>query len=461
MGEWIRRNRPLSIMAAAWLGLLIVSLLLIGWQYTGGTDGFPRGAFHPTPSPSPPASATATQTERPTPTLTPTITVTPTPTATPTATLLASRVLSVPVILQELPLSCESAGMRMVLAAMLNTVPSEEELLDCLPRNPNPYLGFRGDPAGRNRLPDGSINWENYGAYAPVVAETLNRCLLEPAGSEFEAFAVTNASYEQVAEAILAGYPVIVWVARGDQAETTTIETPEGPVLLVFGEHVWVVVGFQEDGTFEVHDPYPRNNGVQTFRVQSFPNWDLFERMAVFVRPREAGPASDQSTTRTSTLTSAPQPAASSPPTRIRIPKINVDADVVEVGYEIEEENGEMVTVWKVADFAAGFHLGSAYPGHPGNTVIAGHNNIRGRVFRHLLDLLPEDNIYLYVGEQEFRYAVAERLLIKEKGMPEEIRRENAQWIQPTDDERLTLVSCWPFIKPDHRVVVIARPIHE
>jgi len=329
----------------------------------------------------------------------------------------------VPIILQELPLSCEFAGMRMVSAALLGTAPDEEELLDCMPRDPNPYLGFRGDPAGYNLFADGTINWENYGAYAPAVAEALNNCVLQRSSGEFEAQALRGVSYQQVAQAVLDGYPVIVWVAKRQDPETKTVGTPEDPVPLVFGEHVWVVVGYHEDGTFEIHDPYPQKSGKPT--------------------------------------TVTPQPAAYSPPTRIRIPKINVDADVVEVGYEIKEENGEMVTVWKVADFAAGYHLGSAYPGHPGNTVIAGHNNIRGRVFRHLLDLLPGDDIYLYVGEQEFHYLVAQRLLFEEKGMPEEIRRENAQWIQPTEEERLTLVSCWPFVKPDHRVVVIARPIYE
>lgn len=158
------------------------------------------------------------------------------------------------------------------------------------------------------------------------------------------------------------------------------------------------------------------------------------------------------------TNTLAPPSAADSPPTRIRIPKIRVDADVVEVGYEMRQENGRTVTVWKVADFAAGFHRGSAYPGHAGNTVIAGHNNIRGRVFRYLLNLQPGDDIYLYVEEQEFQYAVSQVLLLKEARMTEEIQRENARWIEPTEDERLTLVGCWPFIKPDHRVVVVAHP---
>jgi len=436
---------------------------------------------------------TSTPTITPTPTPSPTVTATTTPTATTTSTPTppATRVLSVPVILQELPLSCEFAGMRMVLFAVLGTAPSEEELLDCMPRNPNPYLGFRGDPAGYNVLADGSINWENYGAYAPVVAETLNKCVFEPSGEQFRAVAVSNASYQQVADAVLDGYPVIVWVAKRKKAITTDIDTPHGSVPLIFGEHVWVVVGYHEDGTFDVHDPYPQKSGVQTFRVSSFPSWDLFDRMAVFIVSRETTPSGTQGESQpiqatttvtgtvtqirpnstvtttlaltptaspTSTPTTTPRPRASSPPTRICIPKINVDADVVEVEYKMAKENGETMASWKVADYAAGFHRGSAYPGHPGNTVIAGHNNIRGRVFRHLLDLLPGDNIYLYVDKQEFHYVVTQRLLFKEKGMPWETRLKNAKWIQPTDDERLTLISCWPFIKPDHRVVIIAKP---
>ncbi len=172
------------------------------------------------------------------------------------------------------------------------------------------------------------------------------------------------------------------------------------------------------------------------------------------------------------TATAAPQPAAAitttntvpppaySSPVRIRIPSINLDADVVEVEYDPNEAGEGMANLWDVADWAAGFHLGSAYPGHRGNIVIAGHNNIRGRVFRHLLDLLPGDDIYLYADGQEYHYQVTQRLLLKEQGMPPEAQRENAKWIEPTLDERLTLVSCWPFIRPDHRVVVVARPAY-
>ena len=48
--------------------------------------------------------------------------------------------------------------------------------------------------------------------------------------------------------------------------------------------------------------------------------------------------------------------------------------------------------------------------------------------------------------------------LLEEKGMPEEVRRSNAQWIAPTDDERVTLVTCWPYTSNTHRLVIVAKP---
>ena len=173
-----------------------------------------------------------------------------------------------------------------------------------------------------------------------------------------------------------------------------------------------------------------------------------------------ATPAPTCTSTTSPTKTSTPRPRAYSAPTHIRIPRIEVDARIVEIGLTTKEENGDVVTIWEVAKFAAGFHRGSAYPGHPGNTVVSGHVRSResGDVFLRLSELELGDDVYLYAHGQEFRYVVTQQMLLKEKGVSEEIHQENAKWIQPTDDERLTLVSCWPAVNPDHRVVVIARP---
>jgi uncharacterized protein YvpB len=294
MIAWIRANRKWSAVIAAALLLGTLGLLMMLQLTSAANHSFilafltPSSTHTSLPTNTPTLTRTATPTR--TATHTPTATRTATSTPTPTPTRRAERALSVPVFVQELPLSCEFAGMRMVSAALLGKAPDEEELISCMPRDPNPYLGFRGDPAGYNRFTDGSINWENYGAYAPAVAAALNECVLEPAGDEFEALALRDVGYDRVAEAVLNGYPVIVWVAKRERAETITVRAGEESVQLVFGEHVWVVVGYHEDGTFDVHDPYPQKDDRQSFQVQSFPNWDLFDRMAVFVQPRTPEP---------------------------------------------------------------------------------------------------------------------------------------------------------------------------
>jgi sortase (surface protein transpeptidase) len=55
---------------------------------------------------------------------------------------------------------------------------------------------------------------------------------------------------------------------------------------------------------------------------------------------------------------------------------------------------------------------------------------------------------------------VIQKLLVQEKGVSVETRVQNAQWVAPTSDERLTLVTC---AGPDatHRLIVIARPVGE
>jgi sortase A len=153
------------------------------------------------------------------------------------------------------------------------------------------------------------------------------------------------------------------------------------------------------------------------------------------------------------------RPPASSPPARIVIPKIGLDSKVVEVDWTAEKRDGQLVSVWNVADYVAGFHRGSAYPGRIGNTVISGHHNIKGEVFRYLVDLEPGDKVILYVGEVTYRYAVEEKLILPDKYVSAEQKRENGKWIRYFPDERLTLVTCWPYENNTHRVIVIAKPL--
>jgi hypothetical protein len=47
------------------------------------------------------------------------------------------------------------------------------------------------------------------------------------------------------------------------------------------------------------------------------------------------------------------------------------------------------------------------------------------------------------------------------EGQPLEVRLANARYIQPTDDERLTLATCWPYENDTYRTVVITLPEEE
>ncbi len=160
----------------------------------------------------------------------------------------------------------------------------------------------------------------------------------------------------------------------------------------------------------------------------------------------------------TLTPTPDPYPPAQSPPTRIVAPAIGLDSPVQKVGWHQESINGQTVSVWDVAEYAAGWHKNSALPGQVGNVVLSGHHNIKGEVFRYIVDLKPGDTITLYADDRPYDYVVTDSFIVKDKGEPAAVRRQNAQWIGPFSDKRLTLVTCWPYTSNTHRVIVIAKP---
>ncbi len=146
-------------------------------------------------------------------------------------------------------------------------------------------------------------------------------------------------------------------------------------------------------------------------------------------------------------------------PVRIVIPTINLDAPVEEIGVVPVESGGETYYQWLVPnDYIAGWHDNSALLGQVGNTVLNGHHNVYGEVFRDIIDLEEGDQIILYDANQAYKYQVTDKQILLERGQPLQVRLDNAQWIAPTDDERITLVTCWPYTDNSHRLVVVAKP---
>jgi sortase A len=149
-------------------------------------------------------------------------------------------------------------------------------------------------------------------------------------------------------------------------------------------------------------------------------------------------------------------------PDRLIIPAIHLDAPIVPIYYKTIEYDHQTLEQWLVPNtFAAGWHYTSAQLGLPGNTVLNGHHNAYGQVFRNLINLEREDIIEVYSGEHVFTYQVVAKMLFPERYQPIEERIANASWILPSKDERLTLITCWPPDSNTDRIVIVAFPINK
>jgi sortase A len=139
----------------------------------------------------------------------------------------------------------------------------------------------------------------------------------------------------------------------------------------------------------------------------------------------------------------APQPLAVVPPAadprpqRLLLPTIGVDTPVVEVFIENN--------AWQVANYAAGYHHGTALPGNIGNTVLAGHAGLRGAVFRDLGRLTPGAEVVLETGGWRYVYRVRELRSV----WPTQV-----EVMDPTPTPVLTLITCTNW--DTQRLIVVA-----
>jgi sortase A len=152
------------------------------------------------------------------------------------------------------------------------------------------------------------------------------------------------------------------------------------------------------------------------------------------------------------------RPPSASPPTRLSIPEISLDIPVVPVGVKTINDVGGSRVVWADVPNAAAFHQTSAYPGHQGNTVLNGHRDILGSVFRKLNKVDVGDEIVVYAGDVEYPYYVTETLVVPEAFASARQRAENHRLIGYIPEERLTLITCTPIGLATHRLLVIAKP---
>jgi sortase A len=147
-------------------------------------------------------------------------------------------------------------------------------------------------------------------------------------------------------------------------------------------------------------------------------------------------------------------------PRALIIPKIQLETPIEPVSFKTVEVDGKTYEQWYAPDSpTVGWHQTSAQLGAPGNTILNGHHNIFGEVFRDLSKLDVGDRIMIQSGQKVFEYVVGTTLIVPERNQTIETRLENARWIQPSSDERITIVTCWPYESNTHRVIVVAVPV--
>jgi sortase A len=122
--------------------------------------------------------------------------------------------------------------------------------------------------------------------------------------------------------------------------------------------------------------------------------------------------------------------------TRIQIPAIDIDAPVV-------QGDG-----WEQLKKGVGQHIGTANPGEKGNVVLSAHNDIFGEIFRELDRLETGDEVVVYTNQRSYTYIVSQSRIV-EPTMVEVMKSTS----QPT----VTLISCYPYLVDNQRIVVTAR----
>ena len=102
---------------------------------------------------------------------------------------------------------------------------------------------------------------------------------------------------------------------------------------------------------------------------------------------------------------------------------------------------------WEVSPMQVGHHEGTANPGAIGNVVLAGHRDINSALFRELDRLKPGDEVFVSNSFHEYRYVVTDSYVVGP---------DHAEVMDPTDDKRLTLITCTPIGLDTQRLIVTA-----
>ena len=101
--------------------------------------------------------------------------------------------------------------------------------------------------------------------------------------------------------------------------------------------------------------------------------------------------------------------------------------------------------------YAVTRYEGSAFFG-ASNTVLYAHDDIEGGIFGKLGDLRAGDQVVVQVGASKLTYVIS--------AAPTVVPPGELSILAPTSQPRLTLFTCTPLWRDDHRIYVTAVPAH-
>jgi len=173
--------------------------------------------------------------------------------------------------------------------------------------------------------------------------------------------------------------------------------------------------------------------GLSLLGYVGYQYWDMYHTQRQLEAQWERQAASASAPSHSKPITAADML------TRVSIPRINMDAIVIEGASR------------KQLSIGPGHVIDTAMPGEPGNAVITGH---RDTFFRNIYELKKGDEIVVRRNGQVFKYQVTGKKIVE----PEDV-----SVLKPTQDAQLTLITCYPtyYIGPAPKRLVIFSKLIE
>ena len=131
--------------------------------------------------------------------------------------------------------------------------------------------------------------------------------------------------------------------------------------------------------------------------------------------------------------------APGAPVARLEVPRLNLDAIVVELADIDDRAN---------LNRGPGHVPGTAFPGMPGNVFIAGHRTTYGAPFGRIDELRDGDQIIFTTAEGKQVYTVYETKIVEPTDL---------SVLDQEGEPRVSLMACHPKFSASKRIIVLGR----